>query len=413
MYRSAATAGGRTGPPSTLLMASGSRLLFWVVAFGLACIVALGLASPLLRTGAFEAPSRADHDFEIYQAQFGEIDADLRRGTIGAGEAEIARAEIGRRLLKAASVRAAPFSSGRRIPLAAAAVVVLVPLGALLLYGRLGAPTTPDRPLASRAGESGSDLPMMIAAVERRLAEDPSDGAGWNVLAPIYLRFDQPEKAVNAYRRAIALLGAAPDREAGLGEALTQVAGGEVTGEAERLFRRVRAAEPGSVPAAFFLALNLSQEKRYAEAAPAWRALISRSPADAPWLPTAQAALSEAAARLRSAPTAADTPRRSAEAQPLPGPDAQDVAAAAALSAGDRRAMIDGMVSQLAERLKTAPNDVEGWKRLIRSYSVLGDGRSAAEALRTARASFPEGSKERSAITALADDLGLSASDTP
>jgi hypothetical protein len=34
---------------------------------------------------------------------------------------------------------------------------------------------------------------------------------------------------------------------------------------------------------------------------------------------------------------------------------------------GDRTAMIEGMVSGLAERLKTQPDDIEGWLRLIRS----------------------------------------------
>ena len=122
------------------------------------------------------------------------------------------------------------------------------------------------------------------------------------------------------------------------------------------------------------------------------------------------------AAASGTAPTAAVPPPAGAPAPPaeasapaLPGPTGEDVAAAAQLSGDDRRAMIEGMVGQLAERLKTAPNDVEGWKRLLRSYSVLGEPERAQGALTEARAVFAEGSAERGAIEEFAAALGLSA----
>jgi cytochrome c-type biogenesis protein CcmH len=42
--------------------------------------------------------------------------------------------------------------------------------------------------------------------------------------------------------------------------------------------------------------------------------------------------------------------------------------------------MIQGMVAQLAKRLETNPNDLEGWARLARSYKVLGQIDNAANA---------------------------------
>jgi cytochrome c-type biogenesis protein CcmH len=48
--------------------------------------------------------------------------------------------------------------------------------------------------------------------------------------------------------------------------------------------------------------------------------------------------------------------------------------------------MINSMVTQLAARLKDNPDDVEGWLRLIRSYSVLGRTADAANAGRDALA---------------------------
>ena len=67
-------------------------------------------------------------------------------------------------------------------------------------------------------------------------------------------------------------------------------------------------------------------------------------------------------------------PKREPSARP-PGPTSADVAAAANMRAGDQTAMINGMVTRLAARLKEEPDDVEGWLRLIRSYVVLGTER--------------------------------------
>ena len=45
---------------------------------------------------------------------------------------------------------------------------------------------------------------------------------------------------------------------------------------------------------------------------------------------------------------------------------------------------INAMVSGLAARLKANPNDPQGWLRLIRAYSVLGETDKAKAALATA-----------------------------
>ena len=51
-----------------------------------------------------EQPS--SHDLEVYRDQLAELDRDAARGLIGAAEAEEARAEIARRILKIAGEHA-------------------------------------------------------------------------------------------------------------------------------------------------------------------------------------------------------------------------------------------------------------------------------------------------------------------
>lgn len=69
--------------------------------------------------------------------------------------------------------------------------------------------------------------------------------------------------------------------------------------------------------------------------------------------------------------------RQSAEA-----PASDQAAAIAAMPEEERRAMIEGMVGALAERLTAEPNDPDGWRMLARSYAVLGRSAESAAAWR-------------------------------
>ncbi|KQT54237.1 hypothetical protein ASG43_01000 [Aureimonas sp. Leaf454] len=380
-------------------------MLFWIIAGLLTVFVVAVLLRPILRAHPVEALPRSEHDAEVYAAQLRELDADRRRGTISDEDAAVARAEIGRRLLKTSAPEARLVPSRGRRGLLAFSVFFVglgVPAATLYAYTTFGSPNLGDLPLAARLAvdPAKADLPTLIAQAEAKLRARPEDGAGWDMLAPIYLRSGRSEEALRAASEAIRLLGPTPEREATRGEALAQAASGEVTDEAKASFERALAMNPDFLPARFFLALDLSQEGQFAQAGRAWRDLVEKSPPGAPWLDIANLAIADADKRVAAA---ANPP----PAQP--GPTEGDVAAAADLPQADRTAMIEGMVSQLAERLKSAPNDVEGWKRLMRSYTVLGDGERARESLRQASAVFAEGTSERQDIERFALELGLQA----
>jgi cytochrome c-type biogenesis protein CcmH len=51
-----------------------------------------------------------------------------------------------------------------------------------------------------------------------------------------------------------------------------------------------------------------------------------------------------------------------------------------------RQAMIHAMVDRLAAQLEANPNDEEGWRRLARAYTVLGDTDKAQAAAERAAA---------------------------
>jgi len=80
-----------------------------------------------------------------------------------------------------------------------------------------------------------------------------------------------------------------------------------------------------------------------------------------------------------------------------PGPSAEDVSAAAAMSESDRAAMIQNMVEGLASKLEDDPENPEGWARLLRARKVLGQNAQAKKdiaRLKTVYADRPDLAKE-------------------
>ncbi|MBO6538962.1 MAG: c-type cytochrome biogenesis protein CcmI [Rhizobiaceae bacterium] len=342
---------------------------FWIVAALMTAAACFAVIWPFLRPSD---DAEAGHDVEVYRDQLAEVDRDLTRGAISPAEAEEAKAEIGRRILRAAESESAAASraEGRLTRVAATLAILFVPVMGLGGYLYLGSPAVPDQALAARLATNPSEnsIDELIARAERHLFENPQDGRGWDVLAPIYLRVGRAEDAVIAFRNTIRLNGTNAAREAGLGDALFRVAGSVVTAEAREAFERAMELDRSDPRARFFLALALAQQGDTERAANRWRAMYEELPEDSPWRGT----IVQALARVQEDPSQ----------QQARGPSAQDVEAAAELSQEDRAAMIGGMVAQLDERLRDNPHDAAGWQRLIRSYSVLGRADDARAALR-------------------------------
>jgi len=119
---------------------------------------------------------------------------------------------------------------------------------------------------------------------------------------------------------------------------------------------------------------------------------------------------------LRSLETGADsTPSpdqlASASRDPnAPGPNAEAIAAASKMTSAERNGMIEGMVSRLAERMAGNGSDVEGWLRLIRAYSVLGQRDKALAAAASARTALAGNDDNLRRIGDLTKELGLEGS---
>lgn len=366
-------------------------------------LAALAVLWPLSRVRTVRAAREAD--LAVYRDQLAEIARDAKSGRLPAAEAEAARVEVARRMLAADAAREPGDAQDtgratRRRRIAAVVALLLVPAFALGLYVDLGSPRLPGAPLADRlsAPPDRGDVAILVRRVEEHLARNPNDGQGYEILAPVYLRLGRPDDAARAYAEAIRTLGPSPERHSARGEALVVAADGLVTADAARAFAAALALDPQEPRAAYFLGLAAEQDGRAADAARIWADLLAHAPATAPYRPMVAAALARVGgAQVPAAPTAS--------APAAPGPGAADVAAAAQMSAQDRDSMVRGMVSRLAARLESEPNDIDGWVRLVRAYGVLGEKDKAAEALKSARAAFKDNAEALGRLDAAEKEL--------
>ena len=234
--------------------------------FVFALMTAAAIFAVLWPLGRGGGPRRDASETVVYKDQLLEIDRDLASGLIGTSEAEAARVEIGRRLLAATDhQRDPPTASNITLRRSAAAIALVgLPLLSVTFYLSLGSPQLADFPLAGRvrAPDATQPLDNLVAQVEAHLEKNPTDGRGWNVLAPVLVRLGRFDDAVRAYRNSITYNGENAERRADLGEAMTGAAGGVVTLEAKAEFERAATLNADDAKAGYFLGLAAEQDGR-------------------------------------------------------------------------------------------------------------------------------------------------------
>ena len=352
---------------------------------------------------------------QLLRDQLREIDADRARGLLSPDEAAASRAEVSRRLLAAADAEAAEPAAAaapRRLSLKVAALTAGLGLAAAAaLYLDFGSPGLGDQPLAVRATRPDQAAAEALAARERPpaapseddalidrlravLAERPEDVEGRRLLARSLAATGRWPEARAAQAEVVALLGeaAAAQDLVDLAELGIMAAGGYVSPESEAALVRALELDPRHPAGRYYSGLTLLQGGRPDLARGVFAALLAEGPPDAPWIEAVRAGLAEAERQTGAA---------------APGPNAEDVDAAAAMSPGERQAMIEGMVAQLGARLAGEGGPPEDWARLIRSLGVLGRRDEAAAIASEARSAHAGDAAGLAAIEAAARDAGV------
>ncbi len=419
-------------------------MLLWIGFAVLTAGVIAYLALPLLAPVDASAPPQSA-DLAVYRDQLRAVDAEREQGLLEPTEAEAARAELARRLLRAAdevdiesgdaevagTFRPGQTDGGRSVSVMARALVlstsVIIPVVAIGIYLWVGSPGMPDLPFAARVAKDNPhrSITDLIGLVETRLRNHPDDAKGWEVLAPVYMKQQRFDDAARAYANSLRLNGESPERIAGFAEALVLANNGLVVPEARKAYERLLILAPNTPEPRFWLALAKEQDGDLSGAIADLDAMLKSAPGDVPWRSLVETKLGEMRAILAggsppSAPAPGSTKEAAASASagsqqtPVPaapphqpGPGAAEMAAAAQMTPQERSAFITKMVEGLAARLAENGKDLEGWKRLTRAYMVMGRQEDAVKALADARRAFEADKPALEALDALARDLGI------
>ena len=338
-------------------------MAIWLLIFTfLLCAVALAFSGVWRRAGKNLSVDQ-ERDQQMYHARLSEIDMDFDLGRIDAEARDAAKAEQARILLRLSQTATGETSTSPSITFAIiAAAMLFVPALSLVLYLDKGNPDVGYLAAETPEQDGQASFEDLMASAEQQLAENPDDLRGWRVVAPVYMRTGQFDKAATAFRNMIRLGETGTDTRRALAEVLVVLNDNQVTDEALELFRLISQELPQDIGARFFIAEGALQRGNRDEARIIWEKLRDEAQGEEPWLPTVLSRLQE----LDGVPAA--TPAFSPE----------------------QLERIEGMVSGLASRLDDDPQDKDGWIRLVRSYMVLNRPDDALAAYQKASGHFPQ-----------------------
>ncbi|KKJ76042.1 hypothetical protein WH95_14820 [Kiloniella litopenaei] len=407
-------------------------MIFWAIIGTLTALSLLVLIKPLAKKAESAPADTAESDLAVYKDQLTEIDKDLKAGNIAEAQAEIARIEIQRRILNAgqeqsATTKGQPLSPNTMKGLLAC-LIVIFPIAGLSLYMYLGQPGIPGMPLAERDitaermaiaqqqnDQRNQEMMGLAEKLRARLENEPQNLEGWMLLGSTYAEIGQFSLAEKVFRQAMENNPPNPMIYSALGEMMVAQAEGQVSSDALELFRKTLELDPRDPRGLFYSGLALTQAGANEDALKIWLTLRTYTSAADPWLPILDSQIVELAKQEQMNPgklLASYPPQEAAEQQETAqsGPSAEDMAAAAELSATERTEMINGMVERLAERLSETPDDLKGWIQLARSYHTLGRSADVLEAIKGAEIAAekqPNVQEAKEEIQKLKQELGL------
>lgn len=357
-----------------------------IVVVGLMLVVGV-IAAPLV-FGRGTAQGREAADAQVFRDQLAEVDRDLARGAINAEEAEGARIEVSRRLLKAdrdskAQVELSPGPKGLA-RIIALVVLIAVPAAALGLYAELGQPGLPGQPLEERIAaaqdrpsqaeaEAQANLDPMppiadpslvenLQRLEQVVAGRPDDAEGQRLMGITQLRAGRYVAARKAFDRYLELADqVSADDHASHAEAMILGAGGYVSPEAGKALEQALRKDPENPMARYYAGITLAQAGRFSQAVQIWQRLRTEVPDGSQVAGALDALLAEMQQQLPGAVQ----PQQPGQ----PGPSREDIEAAEEMTPEERTEMIASMLARFEDRLTSEGGEVEDWVRLMGMYA--------------------------------------------
>ena len=300
---------------------------------------------------------------EAYRDQRAQIDEDFAQGTLTPEQHAQALAELQARVVEEVGdvETPAPVSHTPQSTAFIVAVALLIPAGALALYGLLGTPSAlrgvDESAVASRGEQAPHPLTQeqmeaMVEGLAQKLKQNPNDAAGWHMLARSYAAFNRMPEAAQAYDRANTLAPGNPQLLADYADVLAMVNGRSLEGRPTQLVMEALKADPKHQKSLALAGTAAFNRGDFPQAADWWKQLLATLPPGSDQARAVQSniAQAEAGGKDSGATMAARPAAPAAPATPA------DNAAAATSATG---ATVEGSVT-LADAVKggMAPGSV-------------------------------------------------------
>ena len=267
--------------------------LFWVI--GAAFILfALAFILPPILQRSEESDRESDDErrkanIAVYRDQLSELEADLQNGIIGQEQYAQDREEIERRLLDdtspskpkpkavAASARSTAYAIALGLPIVA--VVFYLNVGNPKAITNEAAPTqTPGAMSQAPVERTQEQIEANVAALARRLQDNPADPQGWTMLARSYNSMERFGEAAGAYAKATELSPKDADLWAEYAFTAAMASGRSLEGRPKELIDKALQIDPENAKALQLAGSAAFQAKDYKKAVTYWERVLKQVP---------------------------------------------------------------------------------------------------------------------------------------
>ncbi|NOX75564.1 MAG: c-type cytochrome biogenesis protein CcmI [Gammaproteobacteria bacterium] len=262
-------------------------MVFWIVAALLLVAALLFLVPPLVqKVQGKDVLARDELNATIFKDQLAELERDLSAGIVTKEQYDIARHDLERSFLQEAeSGEEKEQSQTDRVVGRAAAVVIalLIPIFAVVLYGKLGAGESglhPEdaKPQLQAEGHDGT-LEQQVRKLQDHLQANPDDAEGWVMLGRSYYFLKQYGPASESFGRASSLQqDSSAELLADYADALAMANGRNMAGRPYELVKRALAIEPENQKALWLGGTASYQAQDFETTLDYWKRLLQLFP---------------------------------------------------------------------------------------------------------------------------------------
>lgn len=253
---------------------------FFIVAALLALLALAWVLVPLLRARTADDPRRDLANLAILRDQLAELDRDRQAGVLSDAQYAPAKEELERRVLEE-TVHDPRGQAATTHKLGRATAIVLalaIPLGAALMYWRLG---TPDAMLARTEVPqefSPAEIESMVAQLAERMQKNPDDPRGWAILGRTYYVMQRYGDAAAAYEQLLKRIPPDADVLADYADALAMAQGRKLAGKPMDALQRALEIDPNHWKALALAGTEAFERKDYKGALTYWEKLLAQVP---------------------------------------------------------------------------------------------------------------------------------------